>query len=455
MKAFRSARRWLPIAILAVCGVAVSQWVFAANSFFNASGVPAQGAALSSSAMRTEFANIGAGFDKMPSLTAGTAVVVNGGGTALTNTVGTLALAGNFATTGAYNTTFVQQASLSITLPATADTLVGRATTDTLTNKTLTSPTINGATLSGTFAGAHTYSSTITGADGGTWGSGGFGSITKLGLGMNATNILDITQTQNAASIANIFNGSNGNSAGAEFRATNDVADTFRLLNLGSGFTANGIYQPRRAVLVGDGPGLAITTASAQPLLFGVNGVETGRFGSDGSFLLGTTSNGGWATQTKLAVEGAFGNGVASFRSTSGSATPLLLRQDAGGTPPLTVYYSATTSVGSVTTNGTTTSYNTSSDQRLKNNIEDAADAGAIIDALRVRQWDWKSNDTHESYGFVAQEEAQVYAPAVIVGDSDPNMITRQWSRDDSKLVPLLVKEIQSLRARVAALEAH
>lgn len=50
----------------------------------------------------------------------------------------------------------------TLTLPTSTDTLVGRATTDTLTSKTLTSPTINGATLSGTFAGAHTYSGAVT-----------------------------------------------------------------------------------------------------------------------------------------------------------------------------------------------------------------------------------------------------------------------------------------------------
>jgi len=37
--------------------------------------------------------------------------------------------------------------NITITMPSTTDTLVGRATTDTLTNKTLTSPTINGGTI--------------------------------------------------------------------------------------------------------------------------------------------------------------------------------------------------------------------------------------------------------------------------------------------------------------------
>jgi hypothetical protein len=110
--------------------------------------------------------------------------------------------------------------------------------------------------------------------------------------------------------------------------------------------------------------------------------------------------------------------------------------------------------VGSITSNGTSTSYNTSSDARLKTNIRDAADTGAIIDALRVRSWEWTTNGATEAFGFVAQEEALAYPPAVRIGDDNPDEIVQQWGRDDSKLVPLLVKEIQSLRARVAALEA-
>ena len=48
--------------------------------------------------------------------------------------------------------------TVTLSLPDATDTLVGRATTDTLTNKTLTSPTINGGALSGTFSGNFTAS---------------------------------------------------------------------------------------------------------------------------------------------------------------------------------------------------------------------------------------------------------------------------------------------------------
>ena len=50
----------------------------------------------------------------------------------------------------------------TLTLPTSTDTLVGRATTDTLTNKTLTSPTISGPTLSGTVLGTYTLGGTPT-----------------------------------------------------------------------------------------------------------------------------------------------------------------------------------------------------------------------------------------------------------------------------------------------------
>jgi len=106
--------------------------------------------------------------------------------------------------------------------------------------------------------------------------------------------------------------------------------------------------------------------------------------------------------------------------------------------------------VGSISTNGTATTYNTSSDQRLKENIADADDAGSKIDAIQVRKFDWKADGSHQDYGMVAQELLEVAPEAVSQGETEEDMM----GVDYSKLVPMMLKEIQSLRARIAALES-
>ncbi len=106
--------------------------------------------------------------------------------------------------------------------------------------------------------------------------------------------------------------------------------------------------------------------------------------------------------------------------------------------------------VGSITQHGTSaTLYNTSSDQRLKENIADADDAGSKIDAIQVRQFDWKADGSHQDYGMVAQE-LQTVAPEAVSAPENPD---EMMGVDYSKLVPMLVKEIQTLRSRITALE--
>ena len=108
---------------------------------------------------------------------------------------------------------------------------------------------------------------------------------------------------------------------------------------------------------------------------------------------------------------------------------------------------------GSVSMTATSTSYNSASDERLKENIEDAADPGAVIDAIQIRQFDWIATGEHQDYGVVAQELEQVYPPAVPEATVGPDGEEMYRGVDYSKLVPLLVKEVQLLRARVAQLE--
>ena len=137
------------IAALLLC---FSQAAFA-NDFFTASGVPATGAALSSSTIRGEFSSIEDGFDLMPTLTGNgsKAVIVNAGGTALTVTTGTLTLPGNFATSGASALTLTTTGSTNVTLPTTG-TLATLAGTEELDNKTLDSAVGKGTwTASGTW----------------------------------------------------------------------------------------------------------------------------------------------------------------------------------------------------------------------------------------------------------------------------------------------------------------
>jgi len=125
----------------------------------------------------------------------------------------------------------------------------------------------------------------------------------------------------------------------------------------------------------------------------------------------------------------------------------------AGGTGSLEhwYYYNPNGLVGTITTSGSATAYNTSSDRRLKTNIAPANDASSIVDAIQIVQHDWKVGG-HTRYGVVAQDLYEVVPEAVAKGD-DGDEIEKTWGVDYSKLVPILVKEIQSLRQRVAELE--
>lgn len=116
------------------------------------------------------------------------------------------------------------------------------------------------------------------------------------------------------------------------------------------------------------------------------------------------------------------------------------------------VFFNGNGNVGAIQTSGSSTSYNTSSDSRLKTNFRDITDSGAIIDALQPRLFDWKSGEK-DTYGFIAQEVYQVFPQAVSKGDDDPEKITQQWAMDAGKLMSVVVAEIKSLRRRLEALE--
>ena len=112
-------------------------------------------------------------------------------------------------------------------------------------------------------------------------------------------------------------------------------------------------------------------------------------------------------------------------------------------------FYNGNGLVGSIATLNSGTIYNTASDQRLKENIQNADDAGSKVDAIQVRKFDWKADGSHQKYGMIAQELIEV-APEAVSAPEDPEDM---MGVDYSKLVPMLIKEIQQLRKRVKDLE--
>jgi hypothetical protein len=186
-------------------------------------------------------------------------------------------------------------------------------------------------------------------------------------------------------------------------------------------------------------------------LVFGTRNVTTDtaptermRINSSGELLYGTTvseNNSLITINNKTSHLGK--NGITFCTSSTGTAFSHLLFLNPNG------------NVGSVTTNGSSTAYNTSSDHRLKENVDYTFDATTRLKQLRPARFNFIADADTTVDGFLAHE-VQSVVPEAITGthnevDDDGNPVYQ--GIDQSKLVPLLVKTIQELEARITVLE--
>jgi hypothetical protein len=167
--------------------------------------------------------------------------------------------------------------------------------------------------------------------------------------------------------------------------------------------------------------------------VFKTDGSERMRIDASGNLLVGKSVTTATTRGSYIDAQGRM------FNAQPNGASPITFQTTFNGT-----------TVGSISVTTSATSYNTSSDRRLKENIADADDAGSKVDAIQVRKFDWKADGSHQDYGMVAQELQTVAPEAVSQGETEDDMM----GVDYSKLVPMMLKEIQSLRARVAQLES-
>ena len=174
---------------------------------------------------------------------------------------------------------------------------------------------------------------------------------------------------------------------------------------------------------------------------------ERMRIQSDGDVLIGRTSELGSVHRLVIEREN-LAVGINTFN---------------GGNNEAVRFYNAGTAVGTISTTGSATAYNTSSDYRLKENVVAVTDGITRLQQLKPSRFNFIADPDKTVDGFIAHE-VQTIVPEAITGEKDAvddegNPVYQ--GIDQSKLVPLLtaalqeaLAEIESLKARVAALES-
>jgi hypothetical protein len=165
-----------------------------------------------------------------------------------------------------------------------------------------------------------------------------------------------------------------------------------------------------------------------------VNGsTEHMRINATGNVLIGTSSSIGSGI---FQVKTSSANNVAYFQNgTSDAGYGLVFLNVAGS------------AVGSIGWTNAMTSYNITSDYRLKEDFKDYSGLD-LISKIKTYDYKWKVSEDR-MYGVKAHELQEV-VPYAVTGEKDAELMQ---SVDYSKLVPILVQAIQELQEKINILE--
>ena len=261
--------------------------------------------------------------------------------------------------------------------------------------------------------------------------AGGIATFTQAMTLDNSGNLLlNTTSTNNGAKFSVTADASSAQVLGLRDSASTYANnDNYILFSNSAGNPAGGITHPAST-------SLGVWGNTDLRFMYGSGATEGMRLDTSGNLLVGTT------TTLNVATSGNYiSGGTASYIGTGHASGT------ASGSSYTAYYYNATY-IGGITQNGTTgVLYNTTSDQRLKTNIVDAPSGN--IDQIKVRSFDFKSDNSHVEYGFIAQELVEV-APYAVHQPTNPD---EMMGVDYSKLVPMMIREIQDLKAEVNQLK--
>jgi hypothetical protein len=226
--------------------------------------------------------------------------------------------------------------------------------------------------------------------------------------------------------------------------------------------TLNGTETTVPTLGTASGAALFCNTNSNYGMMFGISGSGNGWIQqqrvdgtataydlmlqpSGGNLLVGTTSAiNGSSNRVQILNVNTGAGGLTIGNTTGSGATTAINFANSNGF------------VGAINTSGTATSYNTSSDYRLKENVQPMTGALSKVAALKPCTYKWKADDT-QSQGFIAHELQEV-VPECVTGekdavDADGNPVYQ--GIDTSFLVATLTAAIKELKAELDAVKAE
>jgi len=170
---------------------------------------------------------------------------------------------------------------------------------------------------------------------------------------------------------------------------------------------------------------------------FSTGGSERMRIDSDGTLLVNTTSQ---KSTEKVSVVFSATGGETGYESVaSGNVVSTHFE----------FWNNTTNNVGRITTNNTSTTYSTSSDYRLKENVVPMVGSIDRVKQLKPSRFNFLVEPDKTVDGFIAHE-AQEVVPEAVTGEKDGE---EMQAIDQSKLVPLLTSALQEAIAKIETLE--
>ena len=184
-------------------------------------------------------------------------------------------------------------------------------------------------------------------------------------------------------------------------------------------------------------------TYTNNALAFITNNTERARIDSSGNFMVGTTSSTVVGKNAKVtAYQTTTSPAITSYVNATADSNQIIFGNPNG-------------EVGTINTNGTTTSYGTSSDYRLKYDVQPMLSGLSTISALKPSTYKWNADNSYGE-GFIAHE-LQAVIPQAVSGEKDAvneNGSIKAQGVDYSKIVVHLVAAIQELKADFDAYKA-